>query len=89
VLAVPLQSCCSGAAMTISDWDLTSGVTRLHGGIELRLAVTAKEKEKTPITVNLQHTSLADAIGRVAEAADLDLMEKGNVIVLVPKKKAP
>jgi len=68
---------------------LNQQVAFRHGGIELRLAATAKEKEQTPITLNLQHTSLAEILDRVAEAADLNLMEEDNVIVLVPKKKAP
>jgi len=60
-----------------------------HGGVDLRLAATAKDKEQTPITVNLQHTSLAEILDHVAAAADLNLTGEDNVIVLVPKKKAP
>lgn len=69
--------------------NLNQQVALRHGGIELRLAATAKEKEQTPITLNLKHTSLAEISERIAEAAGLNLTEEGNVIVLVPKKKAP
>ena len=67
---------------------LNQQVALRHGGVALRLAATAKEKEQTPITLNLQRTSLAEILGRVAEAADLNLVEEDNVIVLVPKKKS-
>ena len=69
--------------------NLNQQVALRHGGVELRLAATAKEKEQTPITLKLHHTSLAEILDRVAAAADLNLMEEDNVIVLVPKKKAP
>jgi uncharacterized protein YxeA len=67
---------------------LKQQVALRHGGFDLRLAATAKEKEQTPITLNLQHTSLAEILDRVAAAADLNLLEEDNVIVLVPKKKS-
>lgn len=67
---------------------LNRTVALRHGGVELRLAATAKEKEQTPIILKLQYTSLAEILDRVAEAADLNLTEEDNVIVLVPKKKA-
>ena len=68
---------------------LNRQVTLRHEGVELRLAATAKEKEKTLITLSLKDTSLAEILERVTEAADLNLMEEDNVIVLVPKKKLP
>jgi len=69
--------------------NLNQQVALRHGGVELRLAATAKEKEQTPITLKLQHTNLAEILDRIAAAADLNLMEEDNLIVLVPKKKAP
>jgi hypothetical protein len=67
---------------------LNQQVALRHGGVDLRLGATAKEKGQTPITLNLQHTSLAEILDRVAAAADLNLTEEDNVIVLVPKKKS-
>ena len=52
---------------------LNQQVALRHGGVELRLAATAKEKEKTLITVSLKKTSLAEILDRVAKAADLNL----------------
>ena len=68
---------------------LNRQVARRNRGVEVRLAATAKDKEQTPITLKLHQTSLAEILDRVAEAADLNLTEDDNVIVLVPKKKAP
>jgi hypothetical protein len=52
----------------------------------VRLAATAKDKEQTAISIRLQNTNLAEILDRIAKAADLNLTEKDNVIVLVPKK---
>jgi RNA polymerase sigma factor (sigma-70 family) len=68
---------------------LNQSVARRHGGVEVRLAATARDKEQTPITIKGQNTNLAEILDRVAKAADLNLTEKDNVIVLVPKKKSP
>ena len=68
---------------------LNREVARRRGGVELRLAATAKDKEQIPLTIKVQNTNLAEVLDHVAKAADLDLTEKDNVIVLVPKKKSP
>ena len=68
---------------------LNQQVARRHGGVELRLAASAKDKEQTPITLKVQNTNLAEILDSVDKAADLNLTEKDNVIVLVPKKKSP
>jgi hypothetical protein len=68
---------------------LNQQVARRHAGVEVRLAATAKNKEQTPITINVQNTSLGETLDRVAKAADLNLTEEDNVLVLVPKKKSP
>ena len=68
---------------------LNREVARRHGGVQLRLAATAKDKEQIALTIKVQNTNLADILDYVAHAADLDLTEKDNVLVLVPKKKSP
>jgi hypothetical protein len=68
---------------------LNQQVARRHAGVEVRLAATAKNKEQTPLTINVQNTSLGEILDRVAKAADLNLTEEDNVLVLVPKKKSP
>jgi len=70
--------------------NLNQEVARRHGGVvQLRLAATARDKEQTPLTIKLQDTNLAEILDRIAKAADLNLTEQDNVIVLVPKKKSP
>ena len=65
---------------------LNSLIAKGHGGVELSLAATARGKENKLISVDAQNTNLAEVIDQMAKAADLDVAEKDNTIMLVPKK---